>query len=191
MKKTAIRLNDRGIALVTVLILSLLALVIAAATIYMAFQSAEISGIKKRYTTALGASKGGTDATALIISNGGSVPPDMAGITQLSSSACLDVKLAYRRSSWGSCDTGEEVTSSSYDIRFDFARDYTAYAKIVDTVPGNTIVGESLEVQGVVSGQSGYIKNPTVVPYMYRLGIRSENKNNPNDSAEITALYAQ
>lgn len=181
-------LNDKGIALVTALILSLLALVIATATIYMLLQSTEISGLKKRYTSALGASKGATEATALLISLGGSIPTDLASITTVINS-CFDIKLTNRKANWGACDTGETISSSSYDIKFDLGN-YEAYAKIVDTVPGNTLIGESLEVKGVISGQSGYIKNPTVVPYMYRLEVRGENPNNQTDSAEITALYA-
>lgn len=181
-------LNDKGIALVTALILSLLALVIAAATIYMLLQSTEISGLKKRYTSALGAAKGATEATALLISLQGSIPTDLADISTVIN-PCFDIKLTNRRADWGACDTGETVSSSSYDIKFNLGN-YEAYAKIVDTVPGNTLIGESLEVKGVISGQSGYIKNPTVMPYMYRLEVRSEDPNNQTDSAEITALYA-
>lgn len=186
-------LNDKGIALVTALILSLLALVIATATIYMLLQGTEVSGLKKRYTSALGASKGATEATALIISLSGSIPSDLAGITTVSNPSCFDKKLTNRKVDWGVCDTGETISSSSYDIKFDLTAygGYEAYAKIVDTVPGNTLIGESLEVKGVVSGQSGYIKNPTVVPYMYRLEVMGENPDNrETDSAEITALYA-
>lgn len=189
MKVERQRLNQKGIALVTALILALIAMAIAIATIYIVIQSTEVSGLKKRYTTALGATKGATEATALLISLSGSIPLDMNAITTISNPACFETKLTNRKASWGSCDTGETVTSSSFDIRFDFGN-YSSYGKIVDTIPGNTIIGESLEVKGVVSGQAGYIKNPTVVPYMYRLEVRSENKSNPQDSADITTLYA-
>lgn len=184
------RINDHGIALVTAMILALIAMAIAVATIYMILQSTEVSGIKKRYTTALGASKGAAEGTALLISLYGSIPSDMTGISTISNASCFETKLMERKVNWGSCDTGSTVSSSSYDIKFDFG-DYGAYGKIVDTIPGNTLVGESLEVKGVVSGsQSGYIKNPTTVPYMYKLEIRSEKTGNPQDSSDISALYA-
>lgn len=184
------KINDRGIALVTAMILALIAMAIAVATIYMILQSTEVSGIKKRYTTALGASKGATEGTALLISLYGAIPSDMTGITTISNATCFEKKIVERRVNWGSCDTGQTISSTSYDIKFDFG-DYDAYGKIVDTIPGNTLVGESLEVKGVVSGsQSGYIKNPTVVPYMYKLEIRSEKTGNPQDSSDISALYA-
>lgn len=181
--------SQKGIALVTAMSLALLAMVIATAAIYMILQGTEISGLKKRYATALGASKGATEGTALLISLAGAVPSDMTGITLISNAACLDTKLTNRRTNWGSCETGAVVTNTSYDIRFDFGN-YIAYAKIVDTIPGNTLIGESLEVKGVVSGGSGIIKNPTAVPYMYRLEVRSESNTNTQESAEISALYA-
>ncbi len=182
--------SQKGIALVTALLLALIAMAIVTAAIYMIIQGTELSGIKKRYTTALGASKGGTEASALLISLYASVPSDLVLLTSIKDQTCLEAKLLNRKSDWPStCDKGETVTNTSYDIRFDFGN-YFTYGKIVDTIPGNTLIGESLEVKGVVSGQSGYIKNPTAVPYMYRLEVRSENKDNPQDSADITALYA-
>ncbi len=180
--------SQKGIALVTAMLLALMAMAIVTATIYMVIQSTEVSGIKKRYATALGAAKGGTEATALIISNR-AIPSDLIGLTTIPNQACLDLKFSHRRTDWGGCNTGETVSNTSYDVRFDFG-DYSVYAKIVSTTLGNTRVGESLEVKGVVSGyQSGYIKNPITVPYMYRLEVRSENETNPQDSADITALY--
>lgn len=182
--------NEQGIALVTAMILALIAMAIAVATIYMILQSTEVSGIKKRYTTALGASKGAAEGSALLISLAGSVPSDLTGITTISNLSCLETKITERKVDWGSCDNGSTVSNSSYDFKFDFG-DYAAYGKIVDTIPGNTLVGESLEVKGVVSGsQSGYIKNPTTVPYMYKLEIRSEKTDNSQDSSDISALYA-
>ncbi len=184
------KLNSQvGIALVTTLLLTMIAIAIATATIYMVTQSTEVSGIKKRYTTALGASKGGAEATALIVSSNGAVPFDLNALITIQDQNCLNLKLFNRRTEWGICNTGERVSNTSYDIRFDFDN-YQAYSKIVDTIPGNTLIGESLEVKGVVSGQSGFIKNPTVIPHIYRIEIRSENSDNPQESADITALYA-
>jgi Tfp pilus assembly protein PilX len=181
--------GQKGIALVTAMILALLAIAIAISAIYMILQSTEISGLKKHYATALGAANGATEGTALLISLQGAIPLDMSTITFINNPVCLDTKLTKRRTNWGSCDTGPVVTNTSYDIRFNFGN-YTAYAKVVDTIPGNTLIGESLEVKGVVSGGSGIIKNPTAVPYMYRLEVRSESNTNTQESAEISALYA-
>ncbi len=185
--------GDRGIALVTTMMLTLLALAIAFATIYMVIQGLEISGLKKRYSSALGAAKGATEGAGSIISSG--LSPDFAAITTINNQACFDIKLSKGRSSWGVCDTGMGVSSASYDIRFDFGN-YFAYGKIVDTFPGNTAGGgagwykPAAVVEGSRGGSSNIIPNPTAIPYIYTLDIRVENKTNPQDSAEISAVYA-
>ncbi len=58
--------TDRGIALVTTLILGLIALVLVGALLYLLTTGTKISGIQKRYSTALEAARG---AAEYIISN--------------------------------------------------------------------------------------------------------------------------
>ena len=55
------KLNEKGIALVMVLILSAIALAIMAALVYMLISGTQISGMQKRYRTALEAGVGGAD----------------------------------------------------------------------------------------------------------------------------------
>lgn len=59
--------NQRGIALVMVLILSGIALAIMTGLIYMLTSGTQISGMQKRYKTALEASKGGNDVAHQVI----------------------------------------------------------------------------------------------------------------------------
>jgi hypothetical protein len=56
-------LNENGIALVMVLILSAIVLAIIAGLIYMITSTTQISGMQKRYKTALEASIGGAEIT--------------------------------------------------------------------------------------------------------------------------------
>ncbi len=58
--------NEKGIALVTTLVLGLVALVFIGALLYLLTSGTKISGTEKRYYTALEAAKGGAE---LIISN--------------------------------------------------------------------------------------------------------------------------
>ncbi|RLJ71021.1 hypothetical protein BCF55_1310 [Hydrogenivirga caldilitoris] len=53
--------NERGIALITTLILGLIALVIIAALMFMLVTGTQISGISKRYSGALEAAKGASE----------------------------------------------------------------------------------------------------------------------------------
>jgi len=52
------RKGERGIALITTLVLGLIALVIIAALMFILVSGTQISGISKRYTGALEAAKG-------------------------------------------------------------------------------------------------------------------------------------
>jgi hypothetical protein len=70
-RKIPVLNNERGIALVMVLVLSLIALAIMATLIYMVIQGTKFSGAYKRYATALDAGHGGTELmTALIGARG-------------------------------------------------------------------------------------------------------------------------
>ncbi len=60
--------TEKGIALVMILILAAIALAIMAGLIYMVTSSSQISGMQKRYKTALEAGVGGTDITYQFIS---------------------------------------------------------------------------------------------------------------------------
>jgi len=53
--------DERGIALITSLILSLIAIVLASAIMILVVSSTKQSGIVKRYTSALEAAKGGVE----------------------------------------------------------------------------------------------------------------------------------
>ncbi len=61
VKKMKIIKNEKGIALVMVLVMSAIALAIMAQLIYFVTQGTKISGMEKRYKTALEASIGGAD----------------------------------------------------------------------------------------------------------------------------------
>ena len=187
--------NEKGIALVTALILAMVSMAIATATIYMVLQSTSISGLEKRYTTALGAAKGGAEVATKVITYGGTDPTGLVTIN--TSSNCLDQKLQLRKTDengnnqWTNCTSQQrslDVTESP-DMTMTLGN-YTINMKIVDTIEGNTKLGSDLEVKGVVASLSGYFKNPTVVPRTYRTEIRSVNNNNSQDTAEVTALYA-
>lgn len=75
--------NERGIALVMILILSGIALAIMAGLIYMLTSGTQISGMQKRYKTALEASKGGNDVSNETINLKASQSDVIALITNL------------------------------------------------------------------------------------------------------------
>ena len=63
--------NEKGIALVMVLVLALISLAIVAALVYMVLQGTKSSGFLKRYESAREAGMGGTELVAALIADRG------------------------------------------------------------------------------------------------------------------------
>lgn len=204
--------NEHGIALVMVMILSTIALAIMAGLIYMVTTGTQISGMQKRYKTALEAAKGGNDVasqvinlkgdtaqiTSLVSLLTGSITTPSSCVTLSSDASCTAIgsytgiaaKLNLPTSCWSGCDSSMTIntaTSTSYDIRFDLGS-YRVYTKIVDTVIGNSGGDEGLIKGGVVTSNTGEITVMSV-PYLYTIEVDSENPNNPAERAKLSILY--
>jgi hypothetical protein len=207
--------NERGIALVMILILSAIALAIMAALIYMVTTGTQISGMQKRYKTALEAGLGGAEVTYQFIGFRGDTTDTESFRTTLASnvtttittpSACTGTdlsgvsytgwaaKLNTPTTSWSSgCDSTMSITpgtATSYDMIFDIGSSpsYTVYAKIVDTVEGNSAPSTGLGGEGVVTSGSSEV---TVVsmPYLYTIEMDAQKKDNPSERAKLSILY--
>jgi hypothetical protein len=213
--------NEKGIALVMVLILAAISLAIMTALIYMLAGGTRTSGIQKRYKTALEAGIGGgevayqfvslrgqsADQTAFInklnaagLSLNASVTTPV-GCTRSGAATCstyavytgLEAKLNLPTSCWSGCDSSLTIdpgTNTTYDMQFDLgtATTYRVYAKIVDTVEGNSGGDEGLIKGGVVSSNTGEVTVQSR-PYLYTIEINSENPNNRDERAKVSVLY--
>lgn len=184
--------SEKGIALVMILILAAIALAIMAGLIYMITAGTQISGMQKRYKTALDAGFGGADISYQLIGARGD--PLIPGITLTFNitSSCLTDKLNKSTANWGGgCDKSMTISSSSNDMYFDLGTSpniYRVYSKIVDTVEGNSGGDEGLLGKGVVSSGSGEV---TVVsrPYLYTIEVDAENRDNASERAKLSILY--
>ena len=198
--------NERGIALVTALLLTLIALAITMAILYMVIWQTKLSGAHKRYKTALEASQGGVQLfTQQIIPqvfanvSGSSLASQFAGLSLNEPNAsCLEFKLKNPTSSW-STKCGPDATpfdaTSMPDVTFNLqgasSVPYTVYSKIVDTVPGNsdlsgfTLLDSGAGVAGISSGIA-----PKHIPAMYRIEVQGQQATNPLEKARLSVLYA-
>ena len=191
--------DNKGIALVMVLIISLISLVIMSGLIYMVTTGTQVSGIEKRYRTALEAGKSSIDIAYQVFSSRGANPftavegaPISFSIT--SPGTCLTNKLNNATVDWdAACDTSLTIipaTTTTYDMAFQIvgtSLDYSVYAKIVDTVEGNSSGDEGLVKTGVVISNSGEV--PVMhIPYLYTVEIASENTNDPTERTRLSAL---
>lgn len=210
--------NEKGIALVTVLILSLIALSIVSTLLYFVLQGTKVSAFFKRYETAREAGMGGAEIAGALINSRGKlvVPglvnypkacdcgdPDIVGDNKFSDDTaltgayiCLCAKLCDPTPNWpisSSCDNSLTITSNP-DMQISLAgigaTGYTVFAKIVDTAPGYTdMSGEQLGGTGVVSSSSQTLRAPPQ-PYMYRLEVNAQSTSNVMERSNISVLYA-
>lgn len=192
-------LNEKGIALVMVLLLSVIALAIMAALIYMLTAGTQISGMQKRYKTALEAGVGGTDIIYQLIAARGNpnIPLDVFSIPaeNVDGVNCLIAKLNFNTTDWDpKCSntlTINPAEPASYDMTFTLpgaGTEYTVYTKIVDTVEGNSGGDIGLTKGGVVNTNSGEI-TVVSIPYLYTIEIDAQNADNPAERAKLSVLY--
>jgi len=191
--------NKEGVALMMALILSVIALAIVSALLYFVVQSTEISGFQKRYRTAHEAAKGSIELiTKEIISGtiGGDPLSSMdqyRGLLKVNPAqdTCFSSKLIGPVADWhASCDKSMDPKNVP-DVTLSFPP-FTAYGKIVDTVPGNTDTSGHDELDAnisVVRSGSGLF-TPPHYPYMYRIEVLGERETNPDERAQFSVLYA-
>ena len=127
MKKAG---NNKGIALITVMILSIIGLGLIVSMMNMIHIGTKISGAERRYTTALEAAKGGSEIIINMIQSGSYSPENIAGATA-QSGTCIQTKMTNETSHWGSCSFTSDPTDHP-DITASLGG-YTVYIKIVDS----------------------------------------------------------
>jgi len=202
-------LNDnKGIALITSLMLTLISLTMVMALLYMITQSTKISAASKRYKTALEASYGGSelftkDILPFILKNydSSTLKADAAGsfsavtltIPSTISTLCLQSKLTLPSDKWPAGCSNSPTPKRDPDLTFNLlsntSNPYTIYSKIVETVYGNTdLSGLQLEGAGVAEPTSGI--TPQHFPYMYRVELQGESSTASTAQANIEILYA-
>jgi len=142
--------NDKGIALITALMFTVLSLVISMSLLYMVSAGINVSSAMKRYKTVLEATYGGTEIiTKDLLTKALSYSSDSTGtFAQFVSgqmgdlhpafSDCFRERLENTRNNWSaSCASVNGNPKSSPDVTFSLSpitgSPYTVYSKIVDT----------------------------------------------------------
>ena len=208
--------SEKGVVLVVVLVLSAVVLAVMTALIYMVTTGTQMSGFQKRYKTSLEAAKGGSDLVYQFVALRGDPADDTvftnaliaSGLTSsmpILTSACtgtstggtqytaLQAKLMTPTTSWVNCNSNVTIDpndSTTYDMMFQMGATtrYNFYAKIVQTIDGNSGGDLGLLNKGVISGSTGEI---TVMPkpYLYDMEVVAANSANPLERAKLSILY--
>lgn len=199
--------NKEGIALVMVIVLSAISLALMAALIYMIMSQTEISGIQKRYRTAQEAAFGGTAVAYQLIAERGNLTglPALWSYTTSTPPACTGtsggttypgILAKVMTGNWtADADCNSSITINptdplTYDMSFELGTGtkYKVYAKIVDTVEGNSGGDEGLLKSGVVASNSGEVTVQSK-PYLYTIEMVAENPDNRQERARLSILY--
>jgi uncharacterized protein (UPF0333 family) len=197
--------NQRGVALAMVLVIAAIALAVIGTLIYMLTSGTQISGMHKRYNTALEAATGAESIMYAVI---GAREPGTVGIGGVNLSftdptGCFRAKIANSTvfnadpdwsgtSGWGDCDSSMAIDitntpNATYDFSADLG-DYMAFGKIVNTITGNSGASTGLVKSGVVAANSGETTSVSR-PYTYGIEVEARNPNNPEERSRLSILY--
>lgn len=200
--------NEDGIALVTALMFTLICFVMVAALMQMLLLETKLSASQKSYRNSLEASYGGTQLITrefiprLFSNYSTGIGPLLTayagndiGKINLVVNSSLKTKLVTATSAWGALSKTSDAKDSP-DLQFtlrglDSTANFKVYAKIVDTVPGNSdttgvdYLDSGAGVAGVGSGIS-----PKHNPSLYSLEVRGERAANAKEKALLSVLYA-
>ncbi len=202
--------SQKGAALVMVLILTGIGLAFTVTLLHMVTTGAQMTGGQKRYDTALQAAKAGVDVIRQVIDAQGDpgvpFPVTMAfslPALNVAGFDCLDNKLKNSTFEddgttlkWnGSCNNAVNIDPAdvtSYDMTLNLGVPpnavYNVYAKIVDTVDGNSGASTGLAKTGVVITGGGEIPVKSL-PYLYTIEVLALNNVNGNERARLSMLH--
>ncbi len=198
-------------ALVMSLILAVISLAFASSLLYLGVQGTRMSGLEKRYRTAIGAAKGAVEHSTKVIDYNGNDPAAMATFDDagIRSQGCFIEKLNSETVNWPAqtiCSTlsGDQLTSDvtvAPDMMLALGaspHQYMVSVKVIETIPGNSppVTGGTgggqggIDTKAVVEGGSGSgIIKPMHMPYLYIVEVQSVNTDNADEVAHITYLY--
>lgn len=191
--------KNKGIALVTALMFTLIALGIILGTYHMLMRSTELSGLFKRYQTAQEAALGAFEfftkefMRRTLQGENMNLPAPVFSPTEAVNFNCIRTKLTAAPSENGYTNcTGNSTglnPSDQPDLIFHF-NPFVAHLKITDTLEGNTdIGGVSLVGSGVVEAGATFI-SPPHIPYLYRIDILAQRESGAIERSWITGLYS-
>jgi hypothetical protein len=212
--------NERGVALITALMLTLIILAIVMVALYLLNQGVQVSAANRRYSNALEAAHGGGEVfTKTVLGQIFSGVPvatltaDLAGISLfIPYSSCLKAKMTTATAKWEAsskwdpalCGVRGSATKDPYSKDATKAPDATfklrgtmlqpgfnVYTKIVDTVPGNSDISGVEQLDGASGvAYSSSGVSPEHFPAMLTIEVQGQRETNPKEVAKLSVLYA-
>lgn len=203
--------NEEGIALITALMFTLITLGMVMALMQMLLAQTKMSASQKNYHNALEASYGGTELITkeiiprltnystgigpLLTAFGGTGVGKIDLMVNGTNNA-LKIKLTTDTVNWGGAISKTANPKDAPDLQFQLKGDttgsnYKVYAKIVDTVSGNSDMSgvDFLDSGAGVAGAGSGIA-PKHNPSLYTIEVQGERAANSKEKAKLSVLYA-
>lgn len=201
--------NERGIALVTTLMLTLIGLGIILCLLYTITESTRIAGTNRRYRSVVAATYGGAeilikDLVPYILRNfesstlADSLLNDYADIRlSVSDVDCLKAKITKDTALWStvcansSTDALPAADAPDITINLQGTADnsYLVYAKIVATKSGNTSMS-GVTLEGSSTSETSSTITPQHLPYLYTIDAQGKKNNDNSATSHVEVLYA-
>lgn len=204
--------NEKGVALVTALMLMMVMLAICMTLLYMVMQSTKSSASQKRYSTAVAAGYGGAEILKDIMprllpyTTMRSALPTVTGFNNIDLAFpaggdldCLTQKLKRNPGEWTACSADNKSVDARVKPDFSFrlnglttGQGYKVYSKIVSTVAGNSDMSgvEYLEQGLGVAQAGGGVIAPQHFPSLFTIEVTGEKEFAAKERAELSVLYA-
>ena len=205
--------NERGLALATALMLTLISLAIMLAVFYYITLGTQQSAASRRYKSVLEATGGGAEffSKELLpqVFTGSGATQMLASYPNVSLSfggytSCLKQKLTNSTARWGTtlCGPSARVNDPKVapDVTFKLnglptQPKFNVFAKVVDTVEGNSDMsgysnGMLDSGSGVAyAGSSGSI-SPMHVPALLTIEVQGERETDAKEKARLSVVYS-
>jgi len=196
--------NNRGIALVTAITLSLIALIVVMGILYLITEGTHTSGSRIMYNSVVDASNGGAEIIMQEIIpkivNDKIAAIDTTILTSGFSldSTCLKEKITKNSAEWlTSCSKNWDPRTNpdfSFKLRGAYGHDFKVYSKIVDTVQGVHPPQDApySRTKVTLSGGGGVSEKAPAEPpptFVYTLEISAEKASNPIEQGNLTVVY--
>jgi hypothetical protein len=204
-------LNNKGIALITALMFTLIILVLIMGVLSMVNLGSKVGGETKIYKNTVEAAYGGADVSMndviprlfLNISTGiirnDYNKTNFNKLMTFGSNACIKQKRDFVKTgtNWSACGDKGIDAKKSPDMTFQLVgtnnQSFTVYSKIVDTIPGvvypgtNSTSGSQLLGGGVTESSAG--STMSLAHFIYRVEVTSEKTVKPQGGSKVSVLY--
>ncbi len=188
--------NERGMALISALILGTLGMLMVASLLIMVNTGTWLSGSQKVYQMALDSAYGGMDFFVKEIIQrgvGGTGLSTMGNYGGLLTPSITDANFKKKLTTTGKIGVGSfpgDTVDVTVTLAFPSGTNIDVATNIVSTSRGNSGTSSNvLQGGGVVNNNSGTI-TPQHIPYLYQVNTLGQNATNARENASLSSIYA-